>query len=380
MMRQMSRRVLISAFATVCLAMVVAGVSGCMRRVPEPPIAYGSIEGVVSDADTGVPLAGATVTMGSDPALQTTTDGDGAFEFTSLVTGNYDIRAVADGYVSNAATGVVVVENEVTLASIELTPLGEVAVLLFQEPSAHAWNGHDFAGTALDGLGHIYQVADNPDDFVREMARPWHMVIVDEWHYTSDAMLDVLAGYVSAGGLLAMASWAPNHDSSHELWARLGADFTGVPAPDHDEPLPPVFSWGGAHDILEVPNALPDFTQFYSMNVMEYYGGNETGGALALAGFDVAWPRADSAAVFVANGGKTIFSSFSVDFMVGPEPDHTPADVDADGKPDAVEYWENQITYLLTHFDPAPVMAGSPATRGAAPTGRPEGGLASSMR
>jgi len=72
---------------------------------------FGNLEGTVTDADSGDPIEGATVTAGSN---STTTDSDGDYSFMDINTGTYTVSCTASGYVGQNETGVVVLEGQTT--------------------------------------------------------------------------------------------------------------------------------------------------------------------------------------------------------------------------------------------------------------------------
>ncbi|MBI2489924.1 MAG: carboxypeptidase regulatory-like domain-containing protein [Planctomycetes bacterium] len=108
------------------------------------PSTTGNITGTVTDADTGSPIAGATVAYGEGtspqdfvPIYQTTTGADGTYEFAGVDAGSYLVAAQATGYQPNAIT-VTVVGGETTTANIALTSSAtscDVATAITSSPS-----------------------------------------------------------------------------------------------------------------------------------------------------------------------------------------------------------------------------------------------------
>ncbi len=94
----------------------------------------GTLTGTVTDADTGDPIADATVTAG---AFSTETTADGSYTFI-LPVGSYDMTAAAFGYETATATGVQVLEDQTTTQSFTLQPVPRATV----------------SGTVNDGSGH----------------------------------------------------------------------------------------------------------------------------------------------------------------------------------------------------------------------------------
>ena len=85
-----------------------------------PPVAAGTINGTVTDADTLNPIAGVTVTDGTRSA---TTDVNGVYTLTSVPEGTYTVTASADGYNSASQTNVVVTADTTTTVDFTLTAI-----------------------------------------------------------------------------------------------------------------------------------------------------------------------------------------------------------------------------------------------------------------
>jgi hypothetical protein len=93
---------------------VVLVLTGCDDETLGPN-ARGDIDGEVRDAETGEPIAQASIST-SPPTQSVLTDDDGSFNLTGVETGNYTIDISKDGYASKAVT-VRVNENEVAEAT-----------------------------------------------------------------------------------------------------------------------------------------------------------------------------------------------------------------------------------------------------------------------
>jgi subtilisin family serine protease len=85
----------------------------------------GSLEGTVSDADTGSPIAGAVITaqVAPGPAGPTSTTGASGQYSTTLALGTYDITARATGYFQQTVTNVTVTGEGATLQDFGLLPV-----------------------------------------------------------------------------------------------------------------------------------------------------------------------------------------------------------------------------------------------------------------
>ena len=79
----------------------------------------GSLEGTVTDASSGDPIAGATVEI-TDLAVSTTTDENGHYVFSSVPTGDYTVTAKKFGYEDGSAS-VTINEDETTTQDFALT-------------------------------------------------------------------------------------------------------------------------------------------------------------------------------------------------------------------------------------------------------------------
>jgi hypothetical protein len=92
-----------------------------VNNVPvEMTVAGGTLQGTVTDASTGLPIAGATVT--ANPTGTTATTGPDGIYSMSLPVGTYDVTASAYGYGAATATGVVITDGGTTTQDFALTP------------------------------------------------------------------------------------------------------------------------------------------------------------------------------------------------------------------------------------------------------------------
>lgn len=93
-----------------------------LERLPR-----GAIDGTVTDAATGDPVAEATVALSGPMSDETTTAADGTFAFDDLLPGTYTASVSVAGYLP-ASRAVEVVAEETATVAIELTP-NDTAVL-----------------------------------------------------------------------------------------------------------------------------------------------------------------------------------------------------------------------------------------------------------
>ncbi|MDP5241122.1 carboxypeptidase regulatory-like domain-containing protein [Uliginosibacterium sp. 31-16] len=73
-----------------------------------PATSTGILNGVVTAQDTGLPLAGVTVSVSGAASQAATTDSSGRFEFSALTPGNISVSASLNGYTSATGTASVV--------------------------------------------------------------------------------------------------------------------------------------------------------------------------------------------------------------------------------------------------------------------------------
>ena len=106
------------------LAVVVIGISfllflgsGCTP----PPTSTGSIQGVVTDNQSGEPLAGVLISAGN---VSTTSDVSGNYILNEVPVGNREATAARGGYSSQTKT-VEIIENEITELDFQLIPFSQ---------------------------------------------------------------------------------------------------------------------------------------------------------------------------------------------------------------------------------------------------------------
>lgn len=106
----------------------VVGVDGTVLRALRAggPAVWGHVAGVVVDAATGRPVSGATVQIGSRPAIPTATDG--SFLSARVVPGVYRVTFTSPRYIASSTTGVVVTAGGTSRIKIRATPRTVTAV------------------------------------------------------------------------------------------------------------------------------------------------------------------------------------------------------------------------------------------------------------
>jgi subtilisin family serine protease len=117
-----------------------------VEQAPRGPT--GTLTGTVTDAGSGTPIAGATVTaVGPDTERSTTTDAAGAYDFT-LPVGDYEVTVESFGYVSQTVT-VTIAEGGETVQdfALALAPSHSVSGTVTDE------EGNPLAGVPVTILG-----------------------------------------------------------------------------------------------------------------------------------------------------------------------------------------------------------------------------------
>lgn len=107
-----------------------------VEQSPRGPI--GTLTGAVTDADTGDPIARATVEVVGEVERKLTTGSDGTYQ-TTLPAGDYTVTASAFGY-GEATTTVTISEDATTVQDFPLTPMDNVTISgQITDGSGHGW-------------------------------------------------------------------------------------------------------------------------------------------------------------------------------------------------------------------------------------------------
>ncbi len=108
---------------------------------------HGTVTGTVTDAGTGSPIAGASITAGDASALS-----DAAGHYTmSVPTGTYDVTYAAFGYASKTISGVAVAENATVTENVGLSPVAKSTISgVVTDASGHGWPL--YARITVDGV------------------------------------------------------------------------------------------------------------------------------------------------------------------------------------------------------------------------------------
>lgn len=131
-----------------------------------PAATTGTLSGVVTDAATTDPVAGATVTAGTE---QATTDAAGAFEFADIPVGGYAIVVTANGYDSASAVVGVAAGGTTTadFALVAAVPVNEPPTVTLGGLEAIGFSTvADLTATATDpeggALTYVWEIVDGP--------------------------------------------------------------------------------------------------------------------------------------------------------------------------------------------------------------------------
>ncbi|MEY6434142.1 carboxypeptidase regulatory-like domain-containing protein [Thioalkalicoccus limnaeus] len=95
-------------------------------QIPDGPV---SVSGTLLDADTGLPVEGASITL-AGAAVATTSDGSGTFVLTDLEAGDIGLRVTHAGYQSVAVNLVAVAGSDVDIGMLRLVPAPDPATSL----------------------------------------------------------------------------------------------------------------------------------------------------------------------------------------------------------------------------------------------------------
>lgn len=146
-------------FAIVLLMSTAASAQGPPGRPAQDGTIGGRISGLVVAADTGFPLAGATILINSTaqasaavPAgpQQVTSGLDGSFEFAGVPAGSFTLRVTRAGYFLNGATTVLVRDRQRTAVTLTMNRGGAITGRIVGE------FGEPVAGVQVQGYRHEY--------------------------------------------------------------------------------------------------------------------------------------------------------------------------------------------------------------------------------
>jgi Ca-activated chloride channel family protein len=153
----MRTRVAVSMLVVFLSCLVASGFSRKIdaRKIDVRKIDRGTLAGTITDA-AGAPLPGVALALTGPERRRAVTDARGAFAFTSLLPGAYELRAERAGYIA-VMTRVTLGEGQTERVSLRLQPLARTEPLIVSTPAsaAAARDASDgVAGGVVDGLPH----------------------------------------------------------------------------------------------------------------------------------------------------------------------------------------------------------------------------------
>lgn len=172
---------------------------------------------------------------------------------------------------------------------------------------------------------------------------PWDLVVYNEENWPPPgSVYDALYNYLDSGGRVIVTTWRMHNYPGKPLWVELGVSHAYTLSFDGDKNM---YLWDPTHPIFTTPNTIPNpLTYNGDIYGVDGFFVNVLSGATAIAG-STTMPQAGNATIVVRNDGKAIYNGILTGCMN--------MDQDGDGKTEAVELWENEITFILA--PPAPV-------------------------
>ncbi|MEA3297579.1 MAG: carboxypeptidase regulatory-like domain-containing protein, partial [candidate division Zixibacteria bacterium] len=168
--------ILLAILMTLTVGCFTSGDDNNITNPPtQPETGLTTLTGTITDAVTGDPIAGATITLTGSDTVTTTTNDSGEYTFSSLTTGEYQISISIDGYITTTSD-VTVNETEIPVNITDNLVISEELsedvfrfVLSWGEsPSdldAHLWTGdyHIYYGNKGDSASEPYMFLDIDD-------------------------------------------------------------------------------------------------------------------------------------------------------------------------------------------------------------------------
>ena len=97
-----------------------------VTQSPMGPV--GALQGTVTDAGTGLPIANAAVQAVGPITRNTTTDANGFYSFPALSPGSYNVTVSKFGYLPQTVSGVLVADGDTTIQDFAMTPAPSYSV------------------------------------------------------------------------------------------------------------------------------------------------------------------------------------------------------------------------------------------------------------
>jgi len=187
----------------------------------------GTISGTVTDASTGNPISGASVST-NPTTLLVTTDAQGRFSISNVTPGSYTVSASASGYIAGSAS-VTVTGGQTATANLALQP----------EPTTGTISGHvteEGTGTPIAGASVSTQPAtttatsDSQGDYTISDVTPGsYTVTASASGYMDDSTnVTVTAGQTSTADLALQAdysgSWSGSTSQGESISFTIGSN------------------------------------------------------------------------------------------------------------------------------------------------------------
>jgi thermitase len=252
------------------------------------------------------------------------------YPWTPTVKGRYNVTAYAP-----PVLGEEIIQDNVAEKTVLVLSIAAKNVLVYSDdypvnPSSR------YVIVALDELGINYTYyADDPAGFGSALTnKPWDLVIVDHCNlYALGDHFNEIDDYVRNGGRLILSTFAidGSYSAPTSLWDTLGVQYVSeMPTAE------PVYEWTPSDPLFTFPNKVSDLHSY----VEGYYDhgdhvANTT--STAVAGFTNSFANG-YAGIVVGNNYPTVLFSFILDEFRYDQNDN--------GRPDAVDLWENAIVHL----------------------------------
>jgi hypothetical protein len=194
---------------------------------------------------------------------------------------------------------------------------------------------------ALRNLGYSYTAVGDGDytTFISLLTTggPWDLVVYNEENLgPPESVYDALYNYLTSNGKVIVTTWYMRYYPGKPLWTELGVSYAYTLSFDGNKVM---YLWSPTHPIFTTPNAIPNPLTYngdlYGIDGFFVY---TLSGAHAIAG-NTTTPQDGQAIIVVRDDGKAIFNGILTGCMN--------MDQDGDGKTEAVELWENEISFIL---------------------------------
>jgi hypothetical protein len=211
-------------------------------------------------------------------------------------------------------------------------PLSKASVLVYYDGPG-GWN---MGGTALSNLGLSYTLTTSVGSFQSQLNTGNYNLAIFQCSYYgfSASVYDDILTFCEDGNRLILSSWNIEFNSGHGLFDYMKASFKS----SYTTPID-IYRWELGHDLLNVPNTVPDLRWTTDM---WYRDGQRLGvldGGTAVMGYTVDPDPDNQAALIGRNDHAAILNGFT--------PNYYRYDDDGDGKRDMVELMENEILWVL---------------------------------